>query len=257
MRRIKNTIACFLLFIATPALPEVIPIEPPTRGFFGSQPTMTMPYQRSDAELTIVVIMGHPGRFGLKVGDFSVKNTTAQMMRDFVYRTRVKANVVILDSPHLLQTIGDRSTSDHLIRIESVVKFYSDKFQLPVWLLGHSMGSISVSEYLNRSSENRSSLAGAILSAGMNETRITEDWNTPALVIHHEKDGCEGTTFSSAKRYFGRIKERNSKVTELATVRGGFSLGGPPCSTGYHMYQGAYEEVFKLVEDFIERQKQK
>lgn len=254
MRSIKFLAVCTVGFlVAGPAICQVTPVEPLSRGFF-SQPTLTMPYERSDAEVIIVIIMGHPGSFGLKVGDFSVKNTTARMMQPLVYRTKIKVNVVILDSPYPLQTIGARSSSDHLKRIESVVRFYKEKSKLPVWLFGHSDGSISVSEYLNRSEENRKSLAGAILSGGRNETRITEDWGIPSLVVHHEKDGCEWTTFNAAQRYYAQIKERNSRVTELATIVGGFSTGAP-CSTGYHMYQGAFEKTLDAIEDFLVRHK--
>jgi len=54
------------------------------------------------------------------------------MMRDFAYRQKVKANIVILDSPFPLQDIAARSTGDHLSRIESVVRFYTEKFKVPV-----------------------------------------------------------------------------------------------------------------------------
>jgi hypothetical protein len=248
---------CFYLAlsITAPALSQVIPVEPLTKGFFVTQQTMTMLHERRDAELIVIVIMGYPGHFDLKIEDSYVKNQTARMMRDLPsYRSKAKINVVIFDSPSLLQGISARSNNDHLNRIESVVKFYKEKFNLPIWLFGHSDGSISVSEFLNRSIDSRKSVAGAILSAGRDETRIAEDWKTPTLVLHHEKDACEVTTFYGAKRYFNRIKQTNTGPTEFATVIGGISSGAP-CSTGYHMYQGAFEETLGLIEDFIGRHK--
>lgn len=254
MKYLKQLFLALSVSIPIQASAQVIPVEPLTRGLFGTQQTMTMLYERSDAELTIVAVMGHPGHFGLKFGDTFVKNQTARMMRDITYRPRIKANMVILDSPFPLQGIGARSSSDHLSRIESVVKYYRERLKLPVWLFGHSDGSISVSEYLNRSDETRRSLVGAILSAGRDETRIKEDWKVPTLVIHHEKDGCDVTTFNGAKRYFARIKEVNSSPSEFAIVVGGMSSGAP-CSTGYHMYEGAFGETLGSIEDFIARQK--
>jgi alpha-beta hydrolase superfamily lysophospholipase len=162
--------------------------------------------------------------------------------------------VVIFDSPLFLQGISARSNNDHLGRIESVVKYYKNKFNLPVWLFGHSDGSISVSEYLNGSNESNKLLAGGILSAGRDETRVTKDWKTPALVLHHEKDACDVTTFGGAQRYFTRIKEKNTSATEFATVVGGISSGAP-CSTGYHMYEGAFGETLGLIEDFMAKHK--
>ena len=254
MNRVKYVVGFILLALSNQVFPQSIAVEPLSRGFFGSTPTFTMPYETSDAKLTIVVIMGYPGSFGVKAGDHFVRNTTARMMRDFAYRQKVKANIVILDSPFPLQDIAARSTGDHLSRIESVVRFYTEKFKVPVWLLGHSDGSISVAEYLNRSEETRRSIAGSILSGGRDETRVKEDWKVPTLVIHHEKDECQWTTFDGAKRYHAQIKEKNSMPTEFATVIGGFR-SGPPCSTGFHMYDGAFEETLDLIEDFVNRHK--
>lgn len=254
MKYLLRCVATLALSLNTSAFSQVIAVDPLSRGLFGTQQTMTMLYERADADVTLIVVMGHPGHFGLKVGDFSVKNTTARMMRDLTYSSKLKANVVILDSPFLLQGIGARSNSDHLGRIESVIKFYRDRLKVPVWLMGHSDGSISVSEYLNRSEASRGLVSGAVLSAGRVETRIKEDWKVPTLVIHHEKDGCDGTTFNGAKRYFSRIKGTNTSASEFAIVVGGFAMG-PPCSTGFHMYEGAFEETLGLIEEFMTRQK--
>jgi hypothetical protein len=42
--------------------------------------------------------------------------------------------------------------------------------------------------------------------------------------------------------------------TEFTTVIGGFR-SGQPCSTGFHMYDGAFEETLDLIEDFVNRHK--
>jgi hypothetical protein len=252
MKPFAVTAFCLVLF-SKASFSQVIPVEPLKKGFFGSQSTMTMLHERSEAETTIVVVMGYPGSFGLRAGDFSVSNTTARMMSDFVYRSDARASVVILDSPFLLHGLQARSSSDHLDRIESVVNYYKEKLKVSVWLLGHSDGSISVSEYLNGSEQRRKSVAGVILSSGRDETRITTDWNVPSLVIHHEKDGCEYTTFHGAKRVFSRIREKNTAPTEFAVVTSGSAGVGAPCSTGYHMYLGAYHEMMGLMAGFISR----
>jgi hypothetical protein len=242
-------VGCCVSF-ASSAFSQVIPVEFLSAGFFGARQTMTMLHESSDAALTVVVVMGHPGSFGLKAGDSFVKNTTARMMRDLVYRPKIKAHVVILDSPAPLHGVGARSSKDHLDRMDSVLKFYEDKLKVPIWLFGHSDGSISVSEYMNRPNTSRRSVSGVILSAGRDETRIKEDWKIPALVIHHEKDGCDVTTFNGAQRYFKQIQQTNTAAVEFAAVVGGVS-SGPPCSTGHHMYEGAFGETLGLIEDFL------
>ncbi len=247
----KFFVGCWLsMAMAAAAWSQVIPVEPPTKGLFRTQQTMTMLHERSDAELTIVVVMGHPGHFGLQMGDVYVKNQTARLMRGLMYRDKIKAHVVVLDNPYPMHGVGARSSNDHLSRIESVVNYSSQKFKLPIWLFGHSDGSISVSEFLNRSEDARQSLSGAILSAGRDDARIQADWKVATLILHHEKDGCQVTTYGGAQRLFARIRETNTGPAELATVVGGYS-SGPPCSSGFHMYEGAADEALGLMENFI------
>jgi hypothetical protein len=198
--------------------------------------------------------MGYPGHFGLKEGDTFVNNRTAWMLGKMTDRSKVRANIVIFDNPSTLHGVSARANSDHLGRIESVVKFYKERLGVPVWLFGHSDGSISVSEYQNSIEKTEKSIAGVILSGGRDETQIRKDWKSPALVLHHEQDGCKWTTYSGAKLYFSRIKKLNSESTEFATVVGGGS-SLDPCSTGYHMYEGAFEETLNLIEDFVARNK--
>ena len=213
---------------------------------------MTFLQERTDGELTIIAVMGYPGHFGLKEGDTFVNNRTAWMLGKMSERSKARANIVIFDSPSTLHGVSARSNSDHLARIESVVEFYKARLRVPVWLFGHSDGSISVSEYQNSIGKTEQSIAGVILSSGRDETQIRYDWKSPALVLHHEKDGCKWTTLSGAKLYFSRIKKLNSGQTEFATVVGGGS-SLDPCSTGYHMYEGAFEETLNHIEDFIVR----
>ena len=60
-----RTIALLLgLLFSAPAISEVIPVEPFSKGFFGTYQTMTFLEKQDKAELTVVVIMGYPGNFG-------------------------------------------------------------------------------------------------------------------------------------------------------------------------------------------------
>lgn len=253
MKRLYRCLFVLFAFGAsTAAFPQVIPVEPLSKGLFGSRPTMTWLWEASEPEVTLVGVMGYPGHFGMKAGDTEIRNPTARMLQLLAFSQRVRAHVVIFDSPSQLQGIPARSSADHLERIRSVVEFYREKLGKPVLLFGHSDGSVSVSEYLNRSADNRKSVVGAILSAGRSETRITEDWALPTLVLHHDRDGCDLTPYSGARQYFSAIKARNSQPTELATVQGGVS-SGPPCSTGFHMYERAHAEARMHLEEFMDK----
>ena len=57
-------------------------------------------------------------------------------------------NVVVFDSPVNLPVgtlyPSSRASADHLMRIDSVVRYYKNKFNLPIWLMGHSNGVPSI-----------------------------------------------------------------------------------------------------------------
>ena len=213
---------------------------------------MTMLWEVPGADLTLVLLPGHPGRTGIQPGDVAVNNQTARLMQGMLTYAGLKMNLVVFDSPEPLQGIGARAAGSHQVRVEEVVRFYRERLGRPLWLMGHSDGSISVSEFLNRSDSNRHAVAGAILSASRNEARITTDWRLPVLVLHHERDGCDVTTYANAKRTFQAIERRNSGPTHFDTVVTG-GASGPPCSTGYHMYERAYGEVRNYIGEFLKR----
>lgn len=231
---------------------EVVSVDSAAGGLLGAKTTLTMLWENPGADLTLVLVLGHPGRTGLKPGDVVVNNQTARMMQGLVGAPGPRIHLVVFDSPIALHGVGARASTDHQTRLSEVVQYYQVRLQRPVWLMGHSDGSLSVSEFLNRSPQNRSALAGAILSASRNETRITDDWAVPTLMIHHERDGCDVTTYPQAVRTHQTISRRNSAPTEMVTVVGG-TASGPPCSTGFHMYERAYTEVRGAISAFLDK----
>ncbi len=240
--------------LPTAALTQlVIPVESAAPGIFSSRTTMTMLWEVPDADLTLVLLPGYPGRLGIRPGDVAVNNQTVRLMQDMLTFAGVRMNLVVFDSPDPLQGVGARAAGSHQVRLEEVVRFYRQRLGRPVWLMGHSDGSISVSEFLNRSEANRRAVAGAILSASRNETRISVDWAMPVLMIHHERDACDVTTYASAIRTHQSVARRNSGPTRFETVITG-SASGPACSTGYHMYERAAGEVRHYIAEFIGRQ---
>ena len=61
-------------------------------------------------------------------------------------------HTVFFDSPYPMARTSaypaSRASADHQRRIESVVTFYEERFGKPVWLMGHSNGSISIAEFI-------------------------------------------------------------------------------------------------------------
>ena len=165
-------------------------------------------------------------------------------------------NVVIFDSPTEL-SVGDgypvsRTIADHLLRIESVVLFYKQKFNKPVWLMGHSNGAVSVTEFYKylQKSHKEDLVSGIIYSSGRNGSRFNPDTNVAVLFLAHENDGCPKSTRSSSLQVYNDLLKTNSQKTRYVLIKSGASESSSPCRSGYHMFFNAYEEVYKAIDEF-------
>ncbi len=230
---------------------QVIALDAPRNSASDSPRTMTLVYEAANAQLTIVVVTGGEGRLRFTESTTGTRQDTVVMLlnlrrADF---SKVRANLVVFDSPYDVGTFSDRRSADHLDRIESVIALYKDKFNVPVWLFGHSNGSLSITEFINKP-ERRALVAGLITSGSRNEINISTGVNLPILFVHYERDGCRSTQYSSAQRNFDQAKSRNQSVTALATITGGEERGDP-CRDGRHMYFSAHEEAAKAVGQFL------
>ena len=167
-------------------------------------------------------------------------------------------DLVFVDSPYSLGmqggNISPRYTNDHLSRMLSVIQFYKDKSKKPIYLIGHSNGTISEAEFLNKSPDNQKLLAGIIFSGSRNETSIDGPLNLPILFLHHEDDANgRWTSYSNAEGLYKKVKALNVGPTGFSTVHGGES-GNNPSTSGHHMYEGSFEEAANYIWAFIFKQ---
>ena len=124
--------------------------------------------------------------------------------------------------------------------------------------MGHSMGSISITELYKRLQDNKteSLVAGLVLSGGQNGTSFNyETTKLPVLVLHHENDECVGNTPGYAKRIHARLHEAGNTATELVLIKSGTRSpdSNNPCRSGYHMYFGAGADVAKVLDQFMNK----
>lgn len=246
-------IAVLLLSHAASAFPATpVPIPAPA-GSSNASPTFTLLYGVENPQLTLLIVLGGEGRVGINEASTGTRNQTAQMAQILTRKdfAPLRVNVVVFDSPVELYPPRVRAESDHLDRVESAVRYYQDRFKVPVWMLGHSNGTISTTEYLARK-QATTPVAGAVLSGSVYQISLKDGMNLPLLFLHHEEDGCRNTPFSHATRNFQQARNFNKAVTELLVVKGGQEQGDP-CRNGKHMYLGAYEEAARQLADFLVR----
>lgn len=267
---IRRALCLFTSLQACWAIAEVIPVTPTYQGLFASSdPTMTFLFSTSEAKATLVFIPGGEGRVGLKPdwtaehGYFSKYhfNLALRSLGDS-RQSSGRFNVVIFDSPVELPTPNHwspmRTGSEHLSRVEDVVRHYRNTLGKPVWLMGHSMGSISVTEFYKRLQDNKNEnlVAGLIISGGENGTSFNyATTRLPVLILHHENDECVGNTPAHARKLHEKLSETGNQAAELAFIKTGARTpnNNNPCRSGYHMYYGAGDDVARVLDQFMSK----
>ncbi len=248
------------LLIAAACHAEVVPVPQPEKATFGTNdPTMTFLWRGTDTGVVLIYLPGGDGSIGMKPSwpELSYHaHLTLKKLTDPA-QTSGKLDVVIFDSPKKFFDYGTsvtRSSGDHMTRIENTVNFYREMLKKPVWLMGHSNGTVSLTEfYKHLRGKGREDLVdGYIYSGGRNGYSFGNDIKQPVLFLHHEKDSCDKTTPGASLRVFNSLKEAGKARTEYAVIRTGQAEGNNPCFSGHHMYFGAGDEVAKAIDEFVQ-----
>lgn len=226
-------------------------INPPKSIFGSKDPTTIYTFSNPNARATILFFPGGEGSFKINemIKHHKGQPRMLQMIADAGY------NVVFVDSPYPLPDSGPsgypamRDSGDHLDRVDSVLQHYRIQ-NLPIWLMGHSNGSFTVSAFVRRlQKENRiNEISGIILSGTRNVVKFQSPLNISIVFVHHEKDGCvPWTSYHDATNTYNKVKSFNQGSTTFLTITGGSGQSSSPCHTGYHMYNDAYAETVQSI----------
>ena len=257
-------IAVFLIFngliLSTAcerAAAEVIPVP---AGDPTTSPTLTMYWEGAGSKALLILIPGGEGQIKLKPKQIDVQNQFYKTLKHLTYGSEPKEifDVVLFDSPERLDNNpkgypSSRATKDHLSRIFNVIKFYKEKTQKPVWLMGHSNGAVSITEYLryeNKLGQN-SQIAGLIVSGARKVAYFdSAPLDLPILFMNHRKDGCSDADPNASMGNFKKVQGLNKDQTSFVFIETG-DPEGKPCESGYHMYNNATEEVIMTLRNFV------
>ena len=197
------------------------------------------------------VVLLFPGGGGMPViydnGSVRSKHT---FVRSMDLWAQYQINAVLVDSPYDLGDLrrGDRrDRSDHLARVSEVVEFYKKKFNLPVWIFGHSMGTSTATYFANQ--VKTKSLAGIIIAGTVRTASLSDDVKFPVLAIHHMNDQCAGTPPSASENIIS-ARPKNT-IARLEIIEGGVSDGNVCESFAYHGFNQTEPEFVKRAAQFI------
>ena len=225
-----------------------------------SSPTLTMYWEGAGSKALLILIPGGEGQLHLKPTQVNVGHQFYLTFKQLSQGSDPKEifDVVLFDSPERLENSksypSSRATADHMARIYSVIRFYREKTHKPIWLMGHSNGAISITEYLRYEKKlgQDSQIAGLIVS-GARKLAYFESapFDLPVLFMSHRKDGCLNADPNASVNNFKKVQGLNKAQTKFVFIETGGPEGDRTCETGYHMYNGATQEVVTTLRNFI------
>jgi dienelactone hydrolase len=215
----------------------------------GEAPTKTFLIETAKPKAVVLLFIGGDGLLDLKPDGSTTKenplNRSAGLWQQY------GINSVLVDSPY---DLGDarrgnvRGKAEHLSRVESVVKYYKNKFNVPVWIFGHSMGTVTAIQFANQS-ERSGAVTGIIIAGTHIGENLSASFNKPVMAIHHQKEACPATPISASESIIkGRSKETKS---ELVMIDGGENVGKVCMGLAYHGFNKVEDQMVSAAAKFI------
>lgn len=241
-----------LTLTANIASAQVFEVPAPKKAWFASsEPTKTLYRATADSQGVLLFIPGGAGQLKLDANRSYPERWWGPLQNYATKTSKVPMDLVIMESPYPVNWQA-RGTSDHIDRIRSVIEEYRTRTGKPVYLYGHSNGSISISEFLNKDEEHAKLIAGAIYTGNTTVQPLRTKINLPVLVLHHEKDACPTTPLSGAHSFYEEARSRNSNRTVMRTVSGG--TNEDDVCYGFrstHAFWGQHDQVSNIIDEFL------
>jgi dienelactone hydrolase len=185
---------------------------------------------------------------------------------NFLVRTRQLfaengLSVAVVDTPSDRQAApflgGFRQTPQHVSDVKAVIAWLKQQSNVPVWLVGTSMGTLSAAFIATQVGPRDGGPDGLVLTS----TMLTFDAGRPVpamplknivipvLVVHHEKDGCKYCAYRDMPLLMEKLGSIPRK--ELITFSGGISRGDPCEAMAYHGFNGLEKDVVSKIAQWI------
>jgi len=210
---------------------------------------------------TVVLFAGGHGGLGLSAagmawgqGNFLVRNRERFAQHGFL--------VAAIDAPsdrreHALWNF--RTTAEHAADVKAVMAALRAMAPAPVWLIGTSMGTVSVASVAARLAAGGGPDGVVLTSSVMRTSRAVGEtvWMAkldriavPALVVHHAHDECVVTPYGETRSLLKSLSRASKK--ELLTFDGGEPARSAACEPlAAHGYLGLDDQVVKAIADWI------
>ena len=207
---------------------------------------------------TVVLFAGGNGLLGLGsgklglAGNFLVRNRGRFAAQELL--------VAVIDSPsdHPGGLDGFRASAAHAEDVGAVIAALRQEANVPVWLIGTSMGTVSAANgaaRLTAGGPDGVVLTSTVTRVGrerietVGDVRLAEI-RVPTLVVHHKNDACKATPYADSPSLLRDLKQASKR--ELLVFDGGDSPRSGPCEAfAAHGYVGLDAEVVTAIVGWI------
>ena len=210
--------------------------------------------KRDGASANVILLPGGGGGIGLKDGVPRSENFLVRTRDDF---TGNGFSVAVVGRPSDKELDYEfRISPEHIQDLRKVVSYLKKDTGLPVWLVGTSRGTISVTA--GAIAFGNEELAGIVLTASVTSSKKTGAVPTqrldairiPVLVVHHKKDACAVAKPAEVSLITTRLN--NAPVKKQIMVRGGANPQGDPCEAlHWHGFIGMEKEAVNIIAGWI------
>jgi len=214
---------------------------------------------------SVIVFAGGHGALGLRsaasmqwgTGNFLVRTRDMLAAEGFA--------VAVVDAPSDRadgMTASFRMSTAHAGDIAAVAAWLKKQADVPVWLMGTSMGTFSAA----KGAIAARGIDGLVLTSTI--TRAIPKWNiardfpdgvasmnldrvgVPSLIVAHVKDGCVASPASGAATLKARLSK--AATVEVLMLDGGIPPKSKPCEAkSQHGFYGIEQQVIDSIARFI------
>ena len=228
--------------VSSGKLVKIDPAQGVTQGFILMTPEKPV--------ANLILFAGGHGRLRLTSGSNMVWGSAI-----FTVRSRGKFvdkgfQVAVIDAPY--DKFGymsiNRMSEEHRTHVRAVADYMKSKANVPVWLVGTSMGTVSVA---NIAINDPDPYAGAVFTSSFQDVAF-EDLSSitfPTLVVHHQKDACNVCSPLMAEKIYTKLTGSSSR--ELRWIEGGYSTGDVCGPNAHHGFLGVEQKAVDAIEEFI------
>ena len=211
-------------------------------------------------QASVILFSGGNGALNLSPESIAGWKPTNFLLRNRIRFAEHGFLVAAVDAPSDHHDLSNfRNTSAHAEDVRGVIAALRKIFDVPIWVVGTSMGTVSAGNVTARLKEGGPDglvlTSSVTISRRMNESLeyvSLEEVTVPTLIVHHESDGCGSCPYRGAQALLKRLKRAPKK--EFLSFKGGDPPRSGPCEPlSYHGFFGLDAEVVRAIAEWIKQ----